>query len=146
MREDWEIWNEVLNRATTGGVHSLNDKEQAVYLVNGFLTDFENSGLSGLLYNLSPSEGHRSDDWSELRATAAALRSVGAMGAADEILNLAKTLESIESSVGNLGDFLSQVSPGLLSSVEASLASTAPDIWELLSSYTQAQRASLVHA
>jgi len=146
MQEDWEIWNEVLDRATASGVHSLNEKEQAVYLVNGFLTDFENGGLSGLLYNLAPAKGRRPNDWSELRTTVAALRTVGAVGAADEFLNLTKALESIESSGTNWGDFLSQVSPGLLSSVEAALSSTAPEIWELLSSYTQAQRASLVHA
>ena len=72
------VWELVAARVARSGPESLSPAERRFYWVNRSLVDLDVGGLSGFLYNLSPSAlGAR---WDDLRAAADALQESGATG------------------------------------------------------------------
>jgi hypothetical protein len=135
-RKPWEIWNEILTKITTSGAESFTENERIVYLVNKFCCDFENSGYSGFLYNISPADDKRK--WVELHATADALEIVGGLPAAQVLRETATLVESgTIKSASTWEDYLRIVDPeGKIGYFNIKLKKQVPELWQYLEDFT----------
>ena len=141
MTEAYEVWNLLLAKAASQGVQSLVPPEAAVYWTNRFLSDIESGGLSGALYSLSPPDLPPSGSrWHDLRATADALKFIGAGTASLLLDQVAAIVEGhAASGASTWGAFIQSVDPSdHLQGLHRELSALIPSLWGTLEEYTMA--------
>jgi hypothetical protein len=130
--EPYEVWNNVLERAGNS-IARLAPNERIIYRVNVFLCDLEMGGLSGFLYNISPTDG---GNWSALRETAEAIETVGHLGCAATLRDLAERLERLPSFSTTWGAFLAPLAEHLKSDVGPVVKGYIEDLYADLETFT----------
>jgi hypothetical protein len=131
--EPCDVWNRILERAGST-LAGLTAAERIVYRVNVFLVDVEMGGLSGFLYNISPSSGRR---WSDLRETAEAVESVGHVRTAALLRDLAARLEALPSGgTTTWGEFFAPLEGHLETDVVPAVNGYIEDLYSKLEAFT----------
>jgi hypothetical protein len=130
--EPYEVWNSVLERAGNS-LARLAPNERIIYRVNVFLCDLEMGGLSGFLYNVSPTDG---GSWSDLRETAEAIETVGHLGCAATLRDLAERLERLPSFSTTWDAFLAPLREHLESNVGPVVNGYIGDLYADLETFT----------
>ena len=138
MQEPEEVWNGIIDRASSQGIEKLSPHERTIYFVNWYLTDYEGGGLSGFLYNVSPVQDVHSS-WVELRSVADAVEEVGGSISTEILRDVAQHVERVD--VGETStweEFWNAVVPeGLLETAELRLDAEVPVLWEMLEQFTR---------
>jgi hypothetical protein len=104
--DSFVLYTELFDRYSGHVEMARNDRERTVLMVGRFVSDLEQDGLSGFLYNISPDVSSPQHLWSELRDTIGALRLVGAVRSADALALLIPVLETPVSSGPTWQSFL----------------------------------------
>jgi hypothetical protein len=131
--EPCDVWNGILERggSTLAG---LTPSERVIYRVNVFLVDVEIGGLSGFLYNVSPSSGGR---WSDLGETADAVESVGHPACAALLRDLAVRLESLPpTGAASWGEHPAPLDEHLATVVTPAVKRSIGDLYSKLEAFT----------
>lgn len=137
MREPWEIWNAILDKASRD-VSTLTDIERTIYLVNHYICDLDLGSVTSVLYNLSPAASPAPVPWTDLRTTAEAVREVGDLESAGALTELATRFECapyVEAS--SWEDFRVRALPSdLEEEITQVLEQRGPILWQLLEKFT----------
>lgn len=128
--------NEIMARAPRGDTSALSAKERVLYLVNAFLFELDVGGLSGFLYNASPSRHTHTSvpAWAVVEDTIAAVRT---LGDAELARTLDKALELVRPGLviadETWGDVLARVDPvGVLDGLESKISLASEGLWDRL--------------
>lgn len=136
MAEPWEVWNQIIEKASSRGVADLNDFEENIYRVNIFLCDMDNGGLTGFLYNVSPSST-ATTEWSDLRQTAKAIKIMGVSACADALFQAASCFESVSNAENTWRNLLEDPKLAeLIKAIEQPVKEAIPELWEKLEDFT----------
>lgn len=136
MAEPWEVWNQIIEKASSRGVGDLKDFEENIYRVNIFLCDMDNGGLTGFLYNVSPSNS-TTTEWNDLRQTAKAIEIMGVSACADALFQAASCFESASIAEKTWGQLLEdQKLAELIKAIEQPIKEALPELWEKLEDFT----------
>ena len=123
--------NELLERASSNGASALSRGERVAYDANRFLFEYESAGLSGFLYNISPTVGETS--WRELMDISDSLRNLGCIAVADELASLEPALATANrAGASTWGEFCAAVGEERLSQADYTLGQQVRVIWAQL--------------
>ena len=127
-REAPDIWNRILDREAQSGVAALSLEERRIFYVNRFLLDYENGGLSGFLYNVSPENG---TEWLELRSTIDAIAFFDRPEVARALEGALNIVERDGPSGPTWGAFVSaRDAEGQLDVIDREVGRCYADLWE----------------
>jgi len=140
VAEPSDVWYRIYEKAGAHGPEALTKTERTLYRVNVFLTDFENGGLSGFLYNVSPSQGA---SWAELRSIAAAVAAVGDADTAAALEDAAVQLEAHPCSEQSTWAAFMLAAMPASDTLESRLSVRVNSLWERLEGFTLESAAAL---
>jgi hypothetical protein len=131
MNDPADVWDAVVAKLARSGRESLSRSERTFYLINRLVVDFDVGGLSGFLYNTSPSS-QSARAWTELRATAEAVESVGSPEIGSALRQAADLLEALPVSGRGTWDTFLRPIESQLQALESTLCVPMEALWDRL--------------
>jgi hypothetical protein len=129
-----EIWDMVIEKETKYGLDALSKKEATIYHVYRFCGDFDNGGLTGFLYNLSP-------DWNLIHLLQEEMRNIGCPEISNILAKVASLFDCPKASSikeKTWEEFLVRIDPqNSLDQFCDQLSSCLEDYWGTLEAFTQ---------
>ena len=136
MKEDWEIWNNIIDRLVDQGIENLGEDDQLIWRVNQFLFEIESGGLSGFLYNVSPADGEVYE-WTALRQTVNAINRLGQNDVSQVLRDILSRVEIPDRATSTWEEFLEHADPeGSFEKVEEMVKQAIGPLYKKLSSFT----------
>lgn len=139
-KKPWEIWNEISEQETKVGIAQLTAVERTISLVNSFCFELECGGLTGFLYNASPTsdgESYWGNGWAEVEATAHAIEAVGDAVSAGRLREILQLVAKADTSAPTWGEFLNRADPEhRCNSIQPELYAQVEDLYKKLEAFT----------